>query len=114
MSAEAHKHLASDGAPIVGPDRLVESGNARSIALRRAYRAGREGAERYRQWLVEHAADFGLDPEAIARMRAPVLVRVRTQEVQPQERVEMVKEFNMPSTRDLAPWSRRRTTPGLC
>ncbi|MDI6854804.1 MAG: strawberry notch family protein [Deltaproteobacteria bacterium] len=95
--------LASDGAPIVGPDRLVESGNARSIALRRAYRAGREGAERYRQWLVEHAADFGLDPEAIARMQRPLLVRVRTEEVQPQERVELVKEFNMPSTAGYSP-----------
>lgn len=31
---------ASSGAPVVGPDNLVESGNARVLALRRAYAAG--------------------------------------------------------------------------
>lgn len=55
---------ASDGAPIVGADRVVESGNARTIALRRAYAGGK--AEGYRAWLAENAAKFGIDPAKLA------------------------------------------------
>ena len=65
---------ASDGAPIVGADGVVESGNARSIALRRAYATGK--AEGYKAWLREHAKDFGLAGVDVDGMRAPVLVRV--------------------------------------
>lgn len=65
---------ASDGAPIVGADGIVESGNARSIALRRAYATGK--AEGYKAWVREHAKDFGLGGVDVDGMRAPVLVRV--------------------------------------
>ena len=65
---------ASDGAPIVGADGVVESGNARSIALRRAYATGK--AEGYKAWLREHASEFGLAGVDVDGMRAPVLVRV--------------------------------------
>lgn len=65
---------ASDGAPIVGADGVVESGNARSIALRRAYATGK--AEGYKAWVREHAKDFGLGGVDVDGMRAPVLVRV--------------------------------------
>ncbi|MDI6854385.1 MAG: strawberry notch family protein [Deltaproteobacteria bacterium] len=95
--------LASDGAPIVGPDGIVESGNARTIALRRAYRANREQVQRYKQWLVEHAADFGLDPDAVRAAKRPVLVRVRQGEATPEERAELAKEFNMASTAGFSP-----------
>src|SRR5690606_6861220 len=61
---------ASEGAPIVGPDMIVESGNARTIALKRAYEQNPEAAERYRQFLVENAERFGLDPEAIRQAEA--------------------------------------------
>lgn len=65
---------ASDGAPIVGADGVVESGNARTIALRRAYARNKAGI--YREWLRANAARFGLDPAAVDGMAAPVLVRV--------------------------------------
>lgn len=72
LLAESPK--AADGAPIVGADKVVESGNARTIALRRAYATGK--AEAYRSFLTEQAARFGLDPEAVKGVADPVLVRV--------------------------------------
>ncbi|MBK5939419.1 hypothetical protein CCR96_09185 [Halochromatium roseum] len=59
------------------PDRVVESGNGRTMAIREAYRSGR--AEEYREWLTEEAETFGLDPERVKAMTHPVLVRVRTE-----------------------------------
>ena len=68
LLAESPK--AADGAPIVGTDRVVESGNARTIALRRAYANGK--ADEYRAFLVENAARFGLDPAALEGIEQPV------------------------------------------
>lgn len=65
---------AGDGAPIIGVDNVVESGNARTIALRRAYQGGK--ADGYKKWLIENAERFGLDPAAVAAMDKPALVRV--------------------------------------
>jgi len=70
---------ADTGAPIIGPDGVVESGNGRSMAIKQAYKNGM--ADEYRDWLIEEAEYFGLDSGKIKSMRAPVLVRVRTQEV---------------------------------
>ena len=42
VSAEADR-----GAPIVGGDSMVESGNGRVLAIRRAYEQGGEPADRY-------------------------------------------------------------------
>ena len=70
---------ADSGAPIVGPDRVVESGNGRTMALQEAYRAGT--AEEYREWLIAEAEYFGLKPERVRAMKAPVLVRVRTTDI---------------------------------
>lgn len=67
---------ADSGAPIVGPDRVVESGNGRTMALQEAYRSG--NAEEYRDWLIAEAGYFGLDAEHIKAMKSPILVRVRT------------------------------------
>lgn len=77
-----------DGAPVIGPDNQVESGNARSIAIRRNYAEGNAKAQEYRDWLKANAAKFGLDPDAIDGMKNPVLVRVR--------------EGEAPNRRDLA------------
>lgn len=70
---------ADSGAPIVGKDRVVESGNGRTMALQEAYRAG--AAEEYREWLIAEAEYFGLSPERVRAMKAPVLVRVRTTDI---------------------------------
>ncbi|MBQ9565181.1 MAG: zeta toxin family protein [Synergistaceae bacterium] len=81
--------MASDGAPIVGPDAVVESGNGRVLAIRQAYKTG--GAEKYRAWLKENAERFGLDAAELDGMKAPVLVRERTGEV---DRAQFAREAN--------------------
>lgn len=70
---------ADSGAPIVGPDGVVESGNGRTMAIKMAYKIGE--ADAYRAWLIDEAAYFGLDPDKIKGMKAPVLVRIRTSAV---------------------------------
>lgn len=67
---------ADSGAPIIGSDRVVESGNGRTMAIREAYRQGT--AEEYREWLIEEADYFGLSADHIRSMKEPVLVRVRS------------------------------------
>lgn len=87
LLAESPK--ASDGAPIVGPDGIVESGTARTIALRRAYGTGK--ADAYRAFLEENAERFGLKPEDVRAMQRPVLVRQRTVEV---DRADFARQAN--------------------
>ena len=67
---------ADSGAPIIGTDKIVESGNGRALAIIEAYKSGH--AEEYRQMIIEDAESFGLDPAKVTNMVAPVLVRVRT------------------------------------
>lgn len=80
---------ASEGAPIAGPDGLVESGNGRVLGLRKAYESGKAGD--YRQHLLENAEKFGVDPASIKTAKEPVLVRVRQSNV---DRAQFVREAN--------------------
>ncbi|POA45539.1 hypothetical protein C1893_23065 [Pseudomonas sp. MPR-ANC1] len=80
---------ADSGAPIVGKDRVVESGNGRAMAIREAYRIGK--ADEYREWLLEHADYFKVNASKIKSMKAPVLVRVRVSAV---DRAEFAVEAN--------------------
>lgn len=70
---------ADSGAPIVGKDGIVESGNGRTMAIKLAYQRGT--ADEYRQFLMDDADYFGLDPDKIEVMKHPVLVRVRTTDI---------------------------------
>ncbi|MCL5676593.1 MAG: hypothetical protein M1602_01705, partial [Firmicutes bacterium] len=83
--------MVADGAPVVGPDGVVESGNGRVIALQRVYDQEHANAGKYRQWLLDNAEKFGLDKAAIEGTQAPVLVRVRDTEV---DRVKFTQEAN--------------------
>ncbi|MDR3164674.1 MAG: hypothetical protein LBU13_03770 [Synergistaceae bacterium] len=85
----ADNRLASDGAPIVGGDNVVESGNGRVIALREAYKRG--AADKYRQYLMDNAESLGLSKSAIEGMRNPVLVRERVTDT---DRVKFAQEAN--------------------
>lgn len=67
------------GAPIVGSDMVVESGNGRCIALELAYANGK--AEEYRTWLQEEAPYFGFSIEQVNHFKQPILVRVRTSDI---------------------------------
>ncbi len=79
----------TDGAPIIGADNVVESGNARSIAIRKAYGSG--GAENYKAYLLDNAERFGLSKSDILSMEQPVLVRRRVGEI---DRVAFAQRAN--------------------
>lgn len=82
---------ASEGAPVIGPGNLVESGNARVLAIRRALQEGGPSGQAYRQYL--QAQGFEIPPG----MAEPVLVRRRVTDLTPQERVRFTEEANAPS-----------------
>lgn len=94
----AENPLAQHGAPIVGPDQAVESGNARTIALRQAYRTGGKIADAYKEWVRNQAGRFGIKPEAVTRIENPILVRVRTSDLSPEERVRFTQAANARET----------------
>lgn len=85
--------LASDGAPIIGPDVVVESGNGRAIALKTVYSNDDYNKQRsgYMRWLIDNAAEFGIDPDDLELMHNPVLVRLRRSDV---DREKFTKEAN--------------------
>lgn len=67
---------ANSGAPIVGPDNVVESGNGRTLALAKAYERGNTA---YRDWLQSQGFDT-------AGMERPVLIARRTSAMTPAQR----------------------------
>lgn len=97
---------AANGAPIVGADGLVESGNARTIALQRVYQANGLKADQYRQHIAANAARFGLAPESITGMKNPVLVRVRTT---PVNRAEFARQANAATVAAMSPSEQARS-----
>ncbi|WP_327062146.1 hypothetical protein [Leclercia adecarboxylata] len=89
--------LSSHGAPIVGPDNVVESGNGRSMGILRAYEQGQ--ADSYRQYLIEHAGDYGLKTADIEKMGMPVLVRERVTEL---DRAKFARDSNQSDLQEMA------------
>jgi len=84
--------MVGDGAPIVGPDMAVESGNGRTIAIKQAYGSGK--ANGYKEWIAKHAEEFGLTSDQVNGMASPILVRVRQTEMTTKERVAFASEAN--------------------
>jgi hypothetical protein len=78
---------AGEGAPIVGPDNVVESGNGRALAIVRAYQQAGKPAQAYRNYL----ASQGFNTEGIEN---PVLIRRRVTDLAPDERIRFAQESN--------------------
>lgn len=93
------------GAPIVGADGLVESGNARTIALKRVYQANGQKADDYRQFIKANADRFGIAPDAVDAMQRPILVRVRTT---PVNRAEFARQANAATVARMSPSEQAR------
>lgn len=87
--------LASEGAPIVGPDFMVESGNGRTLGIQSAYAQGLPSAQNYQQFLTQNAPQFGLDPAAVAQIENPVLVRIRQTEMDAAQRQAFAQAANV-------------------
>ena len=92
---------ADRGAPIVGPDNVVESGNGRVAALRLATTSNPAGIAAYRAAL----AAAGYDTTGLAN---PVLVRRRRTPLTDAERIAFVGEANQSSTMALSPVEQAR------
>lgn len=90
--------LSSHGAPIIGPDLVVESGNGRTLSIIRAYSEGT--AAQYREYLVENAALYGLNQDKVEKMREPVMVRVRLEDV---DRAQFARDSNLSDLQGMAP-----------
>jgi len=82
---------AGTGAPIIGPDGVVESGNGRTMAIATAYQQGSPQAQAYRQFVRQQAEALGLDAQAVEGMSQPVLVRERTSEI---DRADFARRAN--------------------
>ncbi|HUY04992.1 MAG TPA: hypothetical protein VMV33_17070 [Rhodocyclaceae bacterium] len=78
---------SAEGTPIIGPDGIVESGNGRVMALRRAYEANNAGSKAYRKYLEDQGYD-------VAGVKEPVLVRERQTPMDMPERVRFAEDMN--------------------
>lgn len=91
----AESTSVSEGAPIVGPDNVVESGNGRTLAIKLAYQLGT--AEEYRNYIISKANEYGIDVSNLPEK--PVLVRERLTEV---NRIEFTRKANESSISSLS------------
>ena len=91
--------MVSDGAPVIGPDGVVEVGNGRTIALKKVYEQGTEKAQEYKNWLIENAEKFGINKGAVEQANAPVLVRVRQTDV---DRIAFTQEGNVSTVAEMS------------
>ena len=65
---------AYTGTPTVNTRGEVIQGNNRSAALKMMYDEYQQQADKYKQYLIDHAEEFGLTKEDIMAMQHPVLV----------------------------------------
>lgn len=84
----------ASGAPIVSAEGVVESGNGRTMAIRKSYETDK--GEAYKQWLGEQGYD-------VSGMKNPVLVRERTSSMTDQELRDYTRESNESSTLTMSP-----------
>ena len=86
----AESPTTAEGAPVVGSDGMVESGNGRTLAIRRVYQGGGERAEAYRAEVSETAKRLGIDASGV---KNPVLVRVREGSLPANERAALAERM---------------------
>ncbi|MFG6159616.1 LPD38 domain-containing protein [Halomonas sp. 1390] len=82
---------AGTGAPIIGSDGVVESGNGRAMAITQAYQQGGPQARAYRDAVRRQAEEQGIDPAAVDEMERPVLVRERVSNI---DRADFARRAN--------------------
>ena len=97
-----NSHRVSDGAPIIGPDNIVESGNGRTMAIGKAFETDK--ANEYRAFVEQYAQEHGID---ISGMNRPVMVRRRLSET---DRAEFARVANQPDVAGYSATERARNT----
>lgn len=88
-------HATDRGAPIIGSDMVVESGNGRAMAVILAAKNYPDVYAEYKKALLAKAPEYGLDPGPIEAMETPILVRERITDV---VRTDFVAEANATSS----------------
>lgn len=97
------------GAPIVGSDMVVESGNGRVLAIRVAYDS--ENGKKYKDWLVQNAGkSFGVDASGVENIKMPILVRERLTQT---DRVEFAKKANRAEIASMSPLEQAKSDAGM-
>lgn len=100
------QHALDRGTPITGPDDLVvESGNGRTIALRKAREAKTSGWHRYQAMVGDRAAELGLSTQGV---KDPVLIRRRAFALTPEARVQFTRDANSRASREPGPVERAK------
>jgi hypothetical protein len=93
---------AEHGPPIITPDGIVLGGNSRAMSTERHY-DDETGGRAYREALMAKARQFGIDPDEIAKMKHPILVREVTS---PPDSIQdlraLASDLNRPFTRKLS------------
>lgn len=97
---------AATGAPIIGPDNVVESGNGRVAFITQAYTNGYASAGRYKDYLKS----LGVD---VSSYKQPILVRRRVSELSEDERRAFVVNAQAVGTMALSASERARADAGL-
>ena len=81
---------AENGAPIIGNDGVVESGNGRTMALRRAYSQNLPAAKMYKSYLEQEGYP-------VEGFNQPVLVRVNQAPMTREQRAQFARDANRPA-----------------
>ena len=103
-------HQLDKGAPIIGGDRMVESGNGRTLALQRARDNYPEQWDDYQKSLQDNLETHGIDPADVSGMRNPVLVRERITDV---DRAEFAQEANQAAVLQMSPLEKAKSDQRL-
>jgi hypothetical protein len=89
------------GPMIIGRDDVVESGNGRVMALRKAYQDFPEQYARYKAMLMVTAPAMGINKAELETIKNPVLVRERLSDV---NRVKFAAEANVGAVMGMSPY----------
>ena len=101
-----------DGPPLVNQAGMVESGNGRLLALRRATGTNAAAYAAYREALVAQAARFGFDRAEVEGMAQPVLVRERLTELDEAAQLRFIAEANSSRAARTGPAEQSRADAG--
>lgn len=93
-----------NGPPMVTSDGTTLGGNSRAMSMQKAYSDHPDKADELRQYLRDHAHEFGLSPDDVSSVKNPVLVREVEVEDKSKENLQrLVRQMNESFTQGMDP-----------